>query len=410
MAAVPLGVNAFMEWRYPLIAEVAGQTTIELRAVLVLITLVGSGAAVYGTHIINRLRTQTFETEARARAIFNTTPEGVIISDSGGLIRSINPAAEQLFGWTAAEAIGQNVSILMPTPERDQHDGHMQRYLRTGQKRILDTIREVTARRKDGTTFPMELAIGELTRAVLIAGGRVVYGGRIKPSGFTQQLMGEVRRYGTSQHSLTICLALPEHQKLTAAELDQLDRDLGTWGRLILLDLDGSPVEVPRDGAQGETEIEAHDRALAHSSMRRFITEATQARVLVGGQLRGYQGAMPGLVEEAILSIERELPLYLAGGFGGAAALIAQALGLPLDWLPSDAPEGRDDSGVVDSLARLADAASSSRWSVDEDGLAPEQRALLAASHRPADIASLTVLGMARLFNGRKSNDTDPEA
>lgn len=254
-----------------------------------------------------------------------------------------------------------------------------------------------------------QLAIGELTRAVLIAGGRVVYGGRIKPSGFTQQLMGEVRRYGTSRHSLTICLALPEHLKLTTAELDTLDRDLGTWGRVILLDLDGSPMPWPRDRPEHPAELEPNDRAVAYSSLRRFITDATRARVLVGGQLRGYQGAMPGLLEEAILSIEREQPLYVAGGFGGASALIAQALGLPLDWLPPDAPEGHGDPGVEGSVARLIDIASSSGWSADRDGLTPAERALLAASHRPADIASLAVLGMARRFSDGESDGTGQE-
>ncbi len=159
MAVVPLVVNLLTEWRHPFITE---QSAVELRVVLVLITLLGSTAAIYGTHIINRLRTQTFESEARTRAIFNTTPEGVIISDARGVIRSFNPAAEQLFGWTADEALGQNVSILMPAPDRDRHDGHMERYRRSSEKRILDTIREVTARRKDGSTFPVELAVAEL--------------------------------------------------------------------------------------------------------------------------------------------------------------------------------------------------------------------------------------------------------
>jgi hypothetical protein len=243
-----------------------------------------------------------------------------------------------------------------------------------------------------------QLAVGELTRAVLVAGGRVVYGGRIKPSGFTQQLMAEVRRFGTGRHSLTVCLALPEHLALTTAELDKLDRDLGTWGRLIALDINGSPVSWSEDDRREAAELEPDARPMAYSALRRFITDTTQARVLVGGQLRGYRGAMPGLIEEAILSVQRRQPLYVAGGFGGASALIAEALGLPLDWLPPEAPVGRDDVGVVRAVDRLLEAASISGWSVERDGLTPEERALLAASYRPADIASLAVLGMARRF------------
>lgn len=255
-----------------------------------------------------------------------------------------------------------------------------------------------------------QLAVGELTRAVLIAGGSVVYGGRIKPSGFTQQLMGEVRRYGTNRHSLTICLALPEHLKLTTAELDAIDRELGTWGRLVTLALDGSPMFWSGDRPQEGVELGPEERAVAYSGLRRYVTEATHARVLVGGQLRGYKGAMPGLVEEAFLSIERKQPLYAAGGFGGAAALIAQAMGSPMGWLPTDAPEGRDDPGVEGSIARLIETASSTGWSADGDGLASTDRALLAASHRPADIASLAVLGMSRRFAGDAPDGAAPEA
>lgn len=251
-----------------------------------------------------------------------------------------------------------------------------------------------------------ELAVGELTRAVLIAGGRVVYGGRIKPSGFTQQLMSEVRRYGTSRHSLTLVLALPEHLKLTDAELDLLDRDLGTWGRLVLLDGEGSVLSHPRRGTTGEVELRGEDRAVAYSGLRRYITGATDARVLVGGQLRGYHGAMPGLVEEAILSIERQQGLYVAGGFGGAAALIAEALGLRMEWLPGHIPEGRQDPEVQQSINRLVEVAGQRGWSAGRDGLTEAERAQLSASHRPADIASLSVLGLARRFAGWKPNGT----
>ena len=90
-----------------------------------------------------------------------------------------------------------------------------------------------------------ELAMGEIARAVLVAGGSLVYGGRVKPSGFTQFLMHEVRRYGRDAASLTLCLAAPEHQRLSRAELDALDRDLGTKGRVVCLDEDGGVIQDP---------------------------------------------------------------------------------------------------------------------------------------------------------------------
>jgi hypothetical protein len=254
-----------------------------------------------------------------------------------------------------------------------------------------------------------QLAVGELTRAVLVAGGRVVYGGRIKPSGFTQQLMAEIRRFGTSRHSLTVCLALPEHLKLTGHEIDELDRDLGTWGRLVRLDIEGTPISSTSERLQVGAELAPDDRARAYSGLRKYMMEITDTRVLVGGQLRGYQGVMPGLVEEAVLSIGRGQPVYVAGGFGGAAALIAQALGSQLDWMPADLPEGRNDSDVKGSIDHLVEIAARMERSADEDGLTRSERAQFVASHRPADIASLAVLGMARRFRRDVSVGTDVE-
>lgn len=245
-----------------------------------------------------------------------------------------------------------------------------------------------------------ELAIGEITRAVLIAGGRITYGGRMKPSGFTQQLMNEVRRYGTTRQSLRICLALPEHRKLTLEELDEIDRQLGLWGELTALDGDGNSVSWrnPATASLGG------DERTAYSALRRFMTSVTQARVLLGGQLgTTVKGAMPGVIEEAILAIGAGQPIYLAGGFGGAAA--AAAMTLELDdfaWLPSGLPSKADDPVAGVSLDALRAAASSGSWSVEGNGLTREQNRMLATSHRPGEIASLVALGLAKAFDGSR--------
>jgi hypothetical protein len=206
-----------------------------------------------------------------------------------------------------------------------------------------------------------QLAIGEIARAVLVAGGRIVYGGRIKPSGFTQQLMNEMRRYGASRRSLTICLALPEHRKLSSTEFDDIDRQLGTWGRVVTLNGNGTPTSRTDDPAT-DHDLGVSERVAALSGMRRFVTSATKARVLLGGQLVGFQGAMPGLIEETVLAVEAGQPVYLAGGFGGAAAAAARALGLgPFDWLPADLPAGHDSPAVVEALDLLRGTAAGSR-------------------------------------------------
>jgi two-component system sensor kinase FixL len=100
--------------------------------------------------------------EAHLNSILDTVPDAMIVIDSKGLIRSFSAAAERLFGHRAAEMRGRNVSILMPSPYREAHDGYLERYMRTGERRIIGIGRVVVGERKDGSTFPMELAVGEM--------------------------------------------------------------------------------------------------------------------------------------------------------------------------------------------------------------------------------------------------------
>ena len=103
--------------------------------------------------------------EARLRSILQTVPDAMIVIDEFGRIESLSATAERLFGYSAAEAIGRNISILMPSPYREQHDAYLKRYLGTGEKHIIGIGRVVSGQRKDGTTFPMHLTVGELRSA-----------------------------------------------------------------------------------------------------------------------------------------------------------------------------------------------------------------------------------------------------
>ena len=234
-----------------------------------------------------------------------------------------------------------------------------------------------------------ELAVAEIARAILLTGGSVIYGGRIHPEGFTQIIMDEVRRYADGRHSLTICLAESEHRDLTEDELQAIEGRLGVAATLVCLDSAGNELPLRRRPAPAEPV----DPAQALTALRQYITEKTDARVIVGGQLTGYQGVMPGVIEEALLSVRNGQPLYIAAGFGGAAAAIARTLDHELmNWAPVDLPVGAQSAAWA--LQELSKAAKDNP--MGNDGLSSHQRAQLRATHRPADIAALVVYGLAR--------------
>lgn len=107
---------------------------------------------------IERLR----QSEEENRAILNNVIDGIITIDDSGTILRFNPAAEKIFGYTHEEAVGQNVTILMSEPHRSQHNNYIKNYLTTGKARIIGIGREVQGRRKDGSLFPLDLAVGEM--------------------------------------------------------------------------------------------------------------------------------------------------------------------------------------------------------------------------------------------------------
>lgn len=114
------------------------------------------------------------------KAIIETAIDGIITIDDRGLVESLNPAAQKLFGYELEEVIGKNISMLMPEPDKSGHDGYLNRYQHTGEKRIIGKGREVRGLRKDGSTFPFRLAVSE-----------VKYDERIIYTGFIHDLSKE---------------------------------------------------------------------------------------------------------------------------------------------------------------------------------------------------------------------------
>ncbi|QGZ42880.1 PAS domain S-box protein [Pseudoduganella flava] len=127
--------------------------------------------------------------EARMRAVFETAVDGIITIDERGIMERLNPAAERMFGWSEAEVAGRNVSMLMPEPDRSRHDGYLAHYLGTGEQRIIGKGREVHGLRRDGSVFPMELAVAEMR-----IGERRMFTGLVRDITARKAAEDEVRR------------------------------------------------------------------------------------------------------------------------------------------------------------------------------------------------------------------------
>ncbi len=106
-------------------------------------------------------REPVFAREAHLRSILETIPDAMIVIDERGRILSFSAAAEHTFGFKESEVVGENVSALMPSPDRERHDFYLARYLATGERKIIGIGRVTTARHRDGRTFPIDLHIGE---------------------------------------------------------------------------------------------------------------------------------------------------------------------------------------------------------------------------------------------------------
>ncbi|MCB8838580.1 PAS domain S-box protein [Aurantimonas sp. VKM B-3413] len=127
--------------------------------------IVGVSKIVRDITLARKALSELAEREARLQSVLDTVPDAMVVIDPAGVMQSFSATAERLFGYSADEAIGQNVSILMPSPYREQHDGYLSRYLATGERRIVGIGRVVVGARKDGSTFPMELSVGEMQSA-----------------------------------------------------------------------------------------------------------------------------------------------------------------------------------------------------------------------------------------------------
>lgn len=208
--------------------------------------------------------------EAHLRSILDTVLDATIVSEQDGTIVSFNAAAVRQFGYSEEEAIGQNLRMLMPQPYSREHDGYLQRYLATGEKRIIGTDRVVVGQRKDGSTFPMKLAVGEMR-----SGGRRFFTGFIRDLTEREESAARLQEVQTELARLARLNEMGEMASTLAHELNQPLSAIANYvhgSARLLEDWEGEKAERLRDALReaGGQSIRA-GQIIKH--LREFVTK-----------------------------------------------------------------------------------------------------------------------------------------
>lgn len=224
--------------------------------------------------------------EAHLRSVLDTVPDAIVVIDEGGMVRDFSPAAERMFGWEAEEIRGRNVSVLMPDPYRSAHDGYLQRYYETGEKRIIGKGRVVVGQRKDGSTFPLELAVGEMN----VTGLRH-FTGFIRDLTERQQAEARLQELQNELVHVSRLTALGEMASALAHELNQPLSAIANYlkGSQMLLAREDVPLDRVSDAVEraGEQALRAGDII---RRLREFVARGESERAVE---------SLPKLVEEA---------------------------------------------------------------------------------------------------------------
>lgn len=249
--------------------------------------LLGASKVARDITLTKRALVDLQEREAHLRSVLATIPDAMIVIDETGIMRSFSAAAERLFGYAAAEAIGRNVSVLMPSPYREQHDTYLARYFATGQKRVIGRGRTVTGLRKDGSTFPMELAVGEM-----VSGDRHAFTGFVRDLTERQATQRRLQDLQSELIHMSRFTAMGEMASTLAHELNQPLTAVASYLNGCRRLLDGS--ESPQKPMLRDAIDRAADQALRAGQiirrMRQFVARGEGERQIED---------LPRLIEEA---------------------------------------------------------------------------------------------------------------
>ncbi|GGD63796.1 PAS domain-containing sensor histidine kinase [Aurantiacibacter arachoides] len=224
--------------------------------------------------------------EALLRSILDTVPDAMVVIDEAGLIHDFSLAAERMFGWKADEIAGRNVSVLMPDPYRSAHDSYLERYYRTGERRIIGKGRVVVGARNDGSTFPLELAVGEMK-----AQGQRFFTGFIRDLTERQQAETRLQELQSELVHVSRLTALGEMASALAHEINQPLSAIANY-------LKGSRMLLKRQDVPHERVADAVDRAATEALRAGDIIRRLRDLVARGETERTIE-SLPKLVEEA---------------------------------------------------------------------------------------------------------------
>ncbi len=251
--------------------------------------------------------------EAHLRSILDTVLDATVVIEKDGTITSFNAAAVRQFGYTEAEVVGKNVRILMPEPYRNEHDGYISRYLRTGEKRIIGVDRVVVGKRKDGSTFPMKLAVGEIK-----TGDKIFFTGFIRDLTEREESAARLQEIQSELARMTRLNELGEMASTLAHELNQPLSAIANYTQgctRLLRDMDDTLASKMREALE-ETSRQALHAGQIIRHLREFVTR---------GETEKVQEDIRKLVEEAgalALVGSRERGVRSVFEFGPDAKLI----------------------------------------------------------------------------------------
>lgn len=238
----------------------------------------GCGAWFRATRIATAAITGDLKAQqAHLRSILETVPDAMIVIDAAGNIQSFSATAERMFGYGRDEVIGRNVSLLMPQPYRGDHDQFLDRYRLTGERRIIGIGRIVVGERKDGSTFPLELAVGEM-----ISHDRRFFTGFIRDLTERQQTEARLQELQVELVHIARLTALGEMASALAHELNQPLTAINNYvsGSRRLLDIEGPEARTKIRGALEQAAAQALRAGDIIRRLREFVSRGeTEKRV-----------------------------------------------------------------------------------------------------------------------------------